>query len=365
MLVNTANGPKNEAPRGGDGSLLLWFLLFAFGGGGLAVYYSRIGYFPDIEWHEALSYLGLLSITGGWLVVLFSLLLFVPGFFWSEFLIFDPTILDTMCYVRNERPEMCLRTAGAYVVMPFLGVITVSDLLLTQGLWVTLGGAAAATIGACIYLWRKLDGYVRKANLVDNDRKSRLVKYTLAFATTAFLGVFSLVVIKSLMNYPAFSWMTLICPLVVALSNTLVAMQFRLSKVSAMLISATAAVILLGIGETRLRDPLMNAELTQPTASRPEKKEQITLFDSIWRSFGFCGQPKTTLVIDDKGCSTLVGQDLKVTGLRAGLCKVSDVAILSRLGNNIFFKMQERRISLPKERVVSWSVPADLQTACP
>src|SRR5579864_99782 len=91
-----------EGEKATDGAgFLPWVLLFAFGGGGLAVYYSRIGYFPDIEWQQALSYLGALAIIGGWIVVLFSLLLFVPGFIWSEFLIFDPTILGVLCFVRK------------------------------------------------------------------------------------------------------------------------------------------------------------------------------------------------------------------------------------------------------------------------
>jgi len=355
-----------EGEKATDGAgFLPWVLLFAFGGGGLAVYYSRIGYFPDIEWQQALSYLGALAIIGGWIVVLFSLLLFVPGFIWSEFLIFDPTILGVLCFVRNERPEMCFRTAGTYIVAPFLGIMTVCDLMLTQlqWPWAALGGVVA-TACSCIYLWTMLSEHVRQAHLFGTDRASRLVKYVIAFATTALLGVFSLVIIKSLLDYPPFSWMTLICPLLVALSNALVAMEFRFGKTRSILISAAAAVVLLVMGETGLHDPLTQARRATPTALS-DKTEHATLFDTVWRRFGFCGRASSTLVIDASGCAMLRGQDLVVTDIDKNLCRISNVAVLSRLGADVFFRAQDKRVSLPKTHVVSWSIPADLEVACP
>src|ERR1700739_1600827 len=76
-------GPGDEKKTSkSEASPLLWLLMFAFGGGGLATYYSRIGYFSEIDWHQALSYLAALAITGGWIILAFGVLLFVPGYIW-------------------------------------------------------------------------------------------------------------------------------------------------------------------------------------------------------------------------------------------------------------------------------------------
>jgi hypothetical protein len=62
-MANDEGSTLARLPSAAAWTLLLWFILLVFGGGCLASYYSRIGYFPRIAWEESLSYLGVLSIV--------------------------------------------------------------------------------------------------------------------------------------------------------------------------------------------------------------------------------------------------------------------------------------------------------------
>src|SRR5215475_8272087 len=75
-----------------DHGLFVWLIFLALGGGILALYYSQIGYLPDIEWHSLLLYLAAATILGASLGILFSLLLFLPGCIWAELIIGDPPL---------------------------------------------------------------------------------------------------------------------------------------------------------------------------------------------------------------------------------------------------------------------------------
>lgn len=70
-------------------SLIIWLVFLVFGGGLLAMYYSRIGYVPDIAWSGLLNYLAILTLIGGAVGLLYGLLLVAPGLIWSKYLIFD------------------------------------------------------------------------------------------------------------------------------------------------------------------------------------------------------------------------------------------------------------------------------------
>ena len=75
-------------------------------------------------------------------------------------------------------------------------------------------------------------------------------------------------------------------------------------------------------------------------------------------NYGFSDQEVATLVVTKDACVTLENQTILVEQLNDRLCKIDNVAILSRLGADVFLSTQNKRISLPKNLVVSWSVPA-------
>jgi hypothetical protein len=101
-----------------DASLAVWLILFVFGGGLLALYYAGIGYFPEVTWQDALTYMALMTIIGGSLLVAYSFLLFVPGVIWSEFLIHDKQLYEVLMMGAREW-EPCVVSVTKRILFPF------------------------------------------------------------------------------------------------------------------------------------------------------------------------------------------------------------------------------------------------------
>src|ERR1700688_167343 len=73
----------------GNATLMAWLVFLGLGGAFLTSYSAQIHYFPVLDWKESFSYLAAMMILGGGVAVVYSLLLFFPGVIWSEFLISD------------------------------------------------------------------------------------------------------------------------------------------------------------------------------------------------------------------------------------------------------------------------------------
>ncbi|HLW80195.1 MAG TPA: hypothetical protein VKU44_11420, partial [Terriglobia bacterium] len=350
-----SQGPGDERGTSKkEATLLLWLFMFAFGGGGLARYYSRIGYFPEIDWHQALSYLAALGITGGWIILVFGVLLFVPGYIWCEFLIFDPAIQSLLCFVKGGRPEPCVLTSGRYVTGPFLiiiilwhGILLMSTRDVRPGSidgplgahpWLAIAGIMPLLVAASVHMWRGLHKHLERSGLSDIDQKSKLTKYVFSFNVSVLLGLFGLAVISWILRAEDDLWLMALCSLVVVASNLLVAMQFRVGITRAMFTTAIAATILLVAGEIN-------------------PGQRLTLVDRVMEGYGFTRQKTSTLVLAEEACKFLQGL-IKVEPLNEKFCAVSKVAILSRLGVDFFVDVQGQRISIPKDLVESWSVPS-------
>jgi hypothetical protein len=159
-----ANEAAPEAPKAKfpklDTSIALWLILFVFGGGLLALYYAGIGYFPEVSWQDALTYMALMTIIGGSLLVAYSFLLFVPGAIWSEFLIFhEPFHQVLRMNVRVWEP--CVWSVTKRILFPFALFMTFCHCLLflqyEKG-WpgFVAAGAAASLIAVLGLLGRDL-----------------------------------------------------------------------------------------------------------------------------------------------------------------------------------------------------------------
>jgi hypothetical protein len=130
--------PAGEAKSGSsdkilklDVSLTLWVILFVFGGGLLALYYAGIGYFPEVSWQDALTFMALMTIIGGSLLVAYSFLLLVPGAIWSEFLIYDKH-LNHVLMMGHRRWEPCVWAVTKRVLFPFALFMAFCHFLLYQ-----------------------------------------------------------------------------------------------------------------------------------------------------------------------------------------------------------------------------------------
>jgi hypothetical protein len=353
----TSRGPGDEKRASqAEASLLLWLLMFAFGGGGLATYYSRIGYFPEIDWHQALSYLAALAITGGWIILAFGVLLFVPGYIWCEFLLFDPAIQNLLCYVKGGRPEPCVLTSGRYVTGPFLIIVILWHVILAMSRlpptgvrpvssdgplgthpWLAIAGIMPILVAASLHLWRGLRKHLKAPHLSDLDQKSKLTKYVFSFNVSILLSLFAIAIISWILRIEGIWWLMALCSVVVVSSNLLVAMQFRIGATRSILTSAIAATLLLA-------------------ASEINPGGRHTLVDRVMEGYGFSGQHISTLVLAEEACKNLQGI-IKLEPLNEKLCRVSQVAILSRLGVDFFLDVQGKRVSIPKRFVESWSEP--------
>jgi hypothetical protein len=130
-----------------DTSVALWLILFVFGGGLLALYYGGIGYFPEVSWQDALTYLALMTIIGGCLLVAYSFLLFAPGAIWSEFLVFDPQLYPALT-MSSRQWEPCVVSITKRIVLPFTLFMAFCHFLLYvdgPSSFVALGAVASLT----------------------------------------------------------------------------------------------------------------------------------------------------------------------------------------------------------------------------
>jgi hypothetical protein len=126
-------------------ALVLWVILFVFGGGLLALYYAGIGYFPEVSWQDALTFMALMTIIGGSLLVAYSFLLLVPGAIWSEFLIYEQH-LHPLLMMGHRRWEPCVWAVTKRILFPFaLFMAFCHFLLYEEGPWglVPLGAVAS------------------------------------------------------------------------------------------------------------------------------------------------------------------------------------------------------------------------------
>ncbi len=139
-----------------DASLAVWLILFVFGGGLLALYYAGIGYFPEVTWQDALTYMALMTIIGGSLLLAYSFLLFVPGVIWSEFLICDKQLHEVLMMGAREW-EPCVVSVTKRILFPFAVFMAFCHCLLylvDENAFLVASGAAASLIAVSGLLGR-------------------------------------------------------------------------------------------------------------------------------------------------------------------------------------------------------------------
>ncbi len=344
-----------------NATLVVWLLFLGFGGALMSLYYRRLHFFPDLEWHQALTFLVAFSILGGGFVVIYSLLLYIPGLMWSEFLIFDTEFQNILCYKGPDGWEPCYWNIGKLVAIPFAFFIFYAHLVLMGAAIASFGrayAAVAAVLGLPVllrYAWKRfgkeLKRMTRKSAKVhylyephDVPSKSLLSKYVLALGLSSVMSLVSVLLIHALIvpgKPDPRAWLLMtICTSVVVTSNLLVAVQFRNKPSRATLTGIVAAVALLIAGEA-----LSEGLSTQ-----------------IMKRFGF-GSRAVTLVVNDKGRALLESYDLKPLKSDAAYGRFPNVLILSRLGSAYLITAGEQRITLPKDMVVSWSRPLEKDEA--
>ena len=373
------------SPSAAGATLVLWFILLAFGGGCLAWYYSSIRYFPDILWEEALSFLGVLSIIGGSLTVTFSLLAFLPGVIWSEVLLSDCQLRGPLRYERaHDDLEPCLVSMWWIIGKPFAIFILFIHMFIflavaLPGYWglviMALGTLLLLVLATMLFMWkvrkalekwgeihcretRQVDprqhdpstvpdsfqesssALLRASVATSDPRQSSEAKYRAAFVASALLSLAALMILERVfgLDYrdPRAYGLALFCVAVVVGANIFVASLFETRRLMAIAVAGLATILLLVVGEW-VEGP-------------------ASLLHKVMRSYGVGESTHYDLIVNEDGGELLAAQGLYVQlGAKGKWGKIRNVAILSRLGDNFFLCSHHRRVSLRRSMVVSWS----------
>jgi hypothetical protein len=133
--------------------------------------------------------------------------------------------------------------------------------------------------------------------------------------------------------------LALFCAAVTGLTNIFVAMLFGKRRSAAILVAGLATILLLVVGEW-VEGP-------------------ASLLHKVMKSYGVGEGTRYSLIVTKEGGDLLAAQGLPVeVGTKGGLAKISNIAILSRLGESFYLCIGQDKVSLPKRMVVSWAALA-------
>jgi len=336
-------------------ALLLVFL--GFGGGLMTLYYSRIHYFPEIEWKSAIMYLAGISFVGGGVAIIFACSVLVPGYIWNSCMVLDPATQATFSYNENEP---CVRAIWKWLGWPFLTVMFISHLfLLLIPRWGTrayaITGILALLLTALIvrFWWFKKIPRERESSTSedptekasrsllsffasnwkilrrrDDDMvKRHLFKFTVWFSASILLSQVSLLFVYLMSGRPVehFWPLTVMCTLGVFTSTLWVAVNYSRYPTRAVVGSLIVAVLLLIAAN-----------------------HYSFLPGQIMDRFGFGESHRVDILVDKDGADLIKGLELEACKEN----KLCDVEILSKVGDEYFLRTDKcRTFTLPKSVV--------------
>lgn len=372
-----------------NASLVAWLVFLSFGGGILALYYARIHYLPDIEWSSSIVFLALATFVGGAFTLALGLSLFIPGYIWSEFLMFDKRLQDVFFY-HPDTDEVCLRNLMWYIGLPFAIVLVLNHLSLlifpcllsccsSKGSKLIVAyGIVSAVLLVLVSIvmrrvfrdlqsfggiepklmkraFRKTDSEVTSPPVMSppefgDEEKRRRIKYIFWFLLSIIVSQISMVLIHLMSNRPTgmpFLITTGFCAFGVLVSNHVVAVHYRRSRLHAILTAIVVAALLLFIAD---------------------RNESLSL-----RVVAFFGGGENSqnvdLVLNDEGSKMIGCLDLSndccfnaadlrhcndATDVSKLPHKVCRVRVLSRLGNEFYLEdSNHRKFTLQKSFVVA------------
>lgn len=399
-------------------------ILFVFGGSLLALYYSRIRYFPEFTWEDSLTYLALLSILGVSIVIVYGFFLFVPGAIWSETLVFDQQLEPKTCYKVGDDWEPCLLSIATRFAIPFALFMAFCHSMIPKEGYLPPVAVFCSLAAISGYLWQRLGhdlltstGSAQTELQGKNDDKidKALNLYLILLFLTHLPGFF--VLLEEGLKPTVWTWCAALLPLATLLYPLSPWSQLRrenkpfpkaplarhvgVFNVSALLSLASLLLIYRLVGSdtsTRLHvictavvsvANLLVALLYrkhQPLAALLSVAAALTLIVSgelldntgqgsalsarFMKRYGFGGEPNATLIVTPQGRKALqqIGI-LPAGGKEDDPGVLPNVKILSRLGTEYFFQVGDRKLSLPKPMVISWlpgpapQIPSGVPTA--
>ena len=365
-LIVSENGTAQAEPKPAsnqldkfviaNASFAIWLIFLAIGGGITALYYSRIGYLPEIEWQSVLIYLFIGSVVGGTLGLLLTISIFIPGVLWSEFIIFDPSFKDHFAY-DDTGDEPCIRSVIQCLGVPYAGILLLSHVMLLLPsafyYWLSAAGVLLLTF---LLMRLRFERVMREDNedselngpQPDNGQAGKVVrellkprrqfnsrqtfKFAFWFTLSVLLSQISMFVIYRMSGSMGRSWnfvyLTLLCTAGVCISNHVVALRHHLYPRQGVLAALVAAGVLLVAADSfsSLSVRLMNR-------------------------YGIGFDQRFNLLLTDDGYKTLRSQGVRECGAAPQVCNIE---ILSKVGDQYFLRASnEIYVTLPKTQVVS------------
>jgi hypothetical protein len=355
-------------------SIALWLTFVALGGGLLALYYSKIGYIPEIEWSSTLVYLAAASIIGAGVGIPLAMSVLLPGIIWSDFLIHDELLGKEFALDRQKKTgEPCVRTVIKCLGVPFFISLVISHLLLrfgTVAYWVAalvqllvmffvmrtvceqlLTGAAQQTepggkfprikqaFGHFLSVIRS--SFKRNGLLVGEETGETRVektRYTFLYAfwfdLSILLSQISMYLIYVMSGRPSdwrsFLFRTITCTGGVLISSHVVALRYKYHQAQAIVAALVASVVL-----------VYTADQFAPVSL------------SVMNFYGIGDGFTVDMIINEKDSANVnamgLGRCVKENGR-----KLQNVQILSKLGNEYFVRCYDHAFILPKSAVVSY-----------
>jgi hypothetical protein len=282
--------PRAPEPSEKETALVAWLAFLILGGGLLALYYARVGYLPDIEWHLTLVYLAVASFIGGAYGLLQSLAIFLPGYIWCETLICDSHIIGAFCHAEPDKlaPSVVRHEPSVFRIflligLPFLVCIIISHVALYWGIRPYVGTTIILQLFASVYATLMFSHLLdlRKARMERGgevvveggerasvgderwERAARLCKYVFWFDLSVLLSQIATLLIYYLSDRPC-GWpyikISAVCITVVLISNHVVAVRFWENHRQAIGASLAASLLLLVAADhfTHLPEKIMD-----------------------------------------------------------------------------------------------------------
>lgn len=363
-----------------NASLVAWLVFLTFGGGILTFYYAKIRYLPEVEWSSSLVFLALATFVGGAFALVLGLSLFIPGYIWSEFLLFDDRLRHVFCY-HSQTDEICVRTLAKYIGLPFAIVLLVNHLaLLFFPCWMCCDSFKGATLLVAYAIvsvvllvlisvvmrrvfgdlhfyshigpgfwkrlfWRNTNPRTSPPIGATADEKRRVFKYVLWFGLSILVSQISMVLIHLMSNRPTgtpFLITTGFCAAGVLVSNHVVAVHYRRSKLHAILTAMVIALLMLFIAD---RNESLSSQVVAFFGAG-EKSQQVDFVlneegsKAIGESLAF-----TCTNVNSTNPANVTSDANKLSR------KVCQVRVLSRLGNEFYLDYDGRKFTLPKSYV--------------
>jgi hypothetical protein len=308
----------------------LWFVFLLCGGVVFAVYYARIGYLPDIELNSALSYVAAASMIGASLIALLTLLIVVPGYIWTTQLTHREPLSALFC----EGKHISYKFLQNLILWLFLSATLMHLILILhyRSLFLLLLLIALTKELIIWFLEIKKDCHQK-----GSKARELFIAYSFWYAVSMGSVLVAIYILFKFLDLSQAVWVKthfVICTLGVVIANSVVTVFLHQKR----WLWACALALFFALGLVVATDYFDHVP------------------NRILGNYGF-GTDHVQIVVNNEGYKTLKSQGL-VAGDDSNVDAkaISDVSILCRMGENYFLKINNRKVTLRKSNVLSWSV---------